>query len=442
MESTSGTSGDSVKTTLADKLIASGNSAQSANITDAKVTEMTEEQLREFVDAAESSEKEYIDRVGRRLNTILEAVREAKNVAKPVQIALAEAIAVFKQVTGVRKQRLNAAERLKNLENYAGTRAVPTNTDGLVADPTEDSITRNMLTDIAHEVKALRQEVSDIRLGRDCSGNDADKGGTWVEVVKKKSKTSNFEDRTTAPLSNKAPEAKTRSTRPPVRQRPPAILIEAGEAEFPALVKKIRGGANREVIGDHVIGMRQTKAGGLLIQLKGDQQQIEAIRAEVSRSAGDDVKVRSLHQKTMLEIRDLDQWTDSEEVAGAVTAETGVDQDALKVISVRQRYGGTQAAVVLVPTASCQKMLTHGRIRVGMVSCRVRLAETKVRCFRCLGYGHISGKCNGPDRTRCCRRCGGDDHKAANCNATEQAASAFAGVCKAGEVESNKPNDA
>jgi len=212
----------------------------------------------------------------------------------------------------------------------------------------------------------------------------------------------------TAPLSNKAPKAKTRSTRPPVRQRPPAILIEAGKADFPALVKKIRGGTNREVIGDHVIGIRQTKAGGLLIQLKGDQQQIEAVRAEVSRSVGDDVKVRSLQQKTMLEIRDLDQWTDSEEVAGAVAAETRVDQDALKVISVRQRYGGTQAAVVLVPTASCQKMLAQGHIRVGMVSCRVRLAETKVRCFRCLAFGPTSDKCDGPDRSACYRRCSGD----------------------------------
>lgn len=89
---------------------------------------------------------------------------------------------------------------------------------------------------------------------------------------------------------------RTRHISPVVRQRPPAILIEKGTSDFPELVKKIRGGVNREVIGDHVVGMRQTKSGSLLIKMKGDQQQIEAIRAEVSRTAGANVEVRSMQQ--------------------------------------------------------------------------------------------------------------------------------------------------
>jgi len=64
----------------------------------------------------------------------------------------------------------------------------------------------------------------------------------------------------------------------------------------------------------------------------------------------------------MVEIRDLDQWFHSEEVVGAVAAETGINRDALKVVSVRKRFGGTQSATVLVPSAACQKMLAHGRI--------------------------------------------------------------------------------
>jgi len=96
MEPTLGSNAESGRTTLVDKLIASGNTAQSANIANARVTEITEEQLRKFADTAECSEREWFDRVGRRLNTILEAVRDAKNVAKPVQTTLVEAINVFK----------------------------------------------------------------------------------------------------------------------------------------------------------------------------------------------------------------------------------------------------------------------------------------------------------------------------------------------------------
>lgn len=412
------------KTPLADKLIASVNSAQSTNIANSKVTEMTEVQLREFVATAERSEKEWFDRVGRRLDTILEAVRDAKNVAKPVQVALAEAMTAFKQA-GARKRRSNAVERLKNIGDDAGPRVVLINTAGVDAEPTEVTTTRGMLMDIVHEVKALRQEVSDFRSVRALSGDDAAKGETWVEVVKKKGKGNKVIDSTAALPPNKAPEARTRFLRPTVRQRPPAILIEAGINDFPTLVKNIRGNANREVIGDNVVGMRQTKAGGLLIELKGDQQQIEAVRAEVSRLVGAEIEVRSQQQKTMVEIIDLDQWTDSEEVAGAVAAETGVNHEALKVVSVRKRFGGTKAAMVLVPTVACQKMLSHGRIRVGLVNCRVRRGDPRTRCFRCHSYGHMAKECTGPDRSACCRRCGSPGHRAAGCVATSQETKEF-----------------
>jgi len=40
------------------------------------------------MDEKEREEYEGMDRVGRRLNAMLDAVRAAKNVAKPVQFAL------------------------------------------------------------------------------------------------------------------------------------------------------------------------------------------------------------------------------------------------------------------------------------------------------------------------------------------------------------------
>lgn len=33
----------------------------------------------------------------------------------------------------------------------------------------------------------------------------------------------------------------------PVKSRPPVILVKAGREEFPALIRKVRGGVNKEV---------------------------------------------------------------------------------------------------------------------------------------------------------------------------------------------------
>jgi len=49
-----------------------------------------------------------------------------------------------------------------------------------------DGITKALLTDIAHEVKTLRQEVGNIRTAQGHSGSDIVGGGTLVQVARKK----------------------------------------------------------------------------------------------------------------------------------------------------------------------------------------------------------------------------------------------------------------
>lgn len=202
-------------------------------------------------------------------------------------------------------------------------------------------------------------------------------------------------------------------------------MVQVGKEEFPALVHKIRGTTNRDVIGDHVVGMRQTKSGDLLIEIKGDPEQVEAVWAEVSRSAGEDIEVRTLQQKALLEIRDMDQWVSQEEVIEAVVLTTGANRDAVRMIGLRKRYGGTQTALVVVPKVLCRNVLLQGRIRVGMVNCRVRQGVSRARCFRCLSFGYTSKDCDGPDRSKWCKRCGSQSHFAKDCNAAVSEAEAF-----------------
>lgn len=143
--------------------------------------------------------------------------------------------------------------------------------------------------------------------------------------------------------------------------------------------------------------------------------------------------MRTLHQKTLLEIRDLDKWIDEEEVADSVATAIGTKRDAVRLLSLRMRYGGTQTALILAPTASSRNVLAQGRIRVGIVSCRMRQGEQEARCFRCLSFGHMSKDCDGPDRSKCCKRGGNQGHVAKDCSAVESDAAAFVKIL---EIES------
>lgn len=71
----------------------------------------------------------------------------------------------------------------------------------------------------------------------------------WTEVVKSKKK-----DRGDKPATK--PVEQVSSQRRGIR--PPAILVDVSKEDFPEFAKKIRGGASRDVIGNRIVGMRQT----------------------------------------------------------------------------------------------------------------------------------------------------------------------------------------
>lgn len=166
---------------------------------------------------------------------------------------------------------------------------------------------------------------------------------------------------------------------------------------------------------------------------------MEVVRDEVAKVAGPEIEVRALQQRTLVEIRNLDQWTSSDEVLQAVSSSVGVEQDIVKVVSLRKRFGGTQLALVSLPAGEASRLINRGRLRVGMVCGRVRTAAAKVRCFRCLAYGHTRKACQGPDRSESCRLCGELGHKVITCKASAQDVDAFAKILGA-EQASTKPS--
>lgn len=77
------------------------------------------------------------------------------------------------------------------------------------------------------------------------------------------------------------------------------------------------------MIGNHEVRIHQARSGGLLIDVRGYQKQVETVKAEVSRSAGGGVEVKTLGQRNPLEVRDLDEWTSKQEMVVDMMPFTG-----------------------------------------------------------------------------------------------------------------------
>lgn len=102
-----------------------------------------------------------------------------------------------------------------------------------------------------------------------------------------------------------------------------------------------------------------------------------------------------------LEIRDIDAWAVKEDIVDAIFRETPAPGETIRVINLRPAYGGTQTALVLMPVGQTSGFVDKGRLKICLVSCRVRVAERgKTRCFKCLAFDHESKDYKGPDRSK------------------------------------------
>jgi len=120
-------------------------------------------------------------------------------------------------------------------------------------------------------------------------------------------------------------------------------LIDAGDdSNFPALAKKIKFGMDKNTVGNKIIGIRKTKNGGILIEVRGDQAAVGIVQEEVARAAGGDATIRFLQQHTLVEIRDIDVWSDQSDVKDSIHHETSIPEDSIKVVSLRSVFGRSQ----------------------------------------------------------------------------------------------------
>ncbi|XP_031788865.1 uncharacterized protein LOC116417889 [Nasonia vitripennis] len=110
--------------------------------------------------------------------------------------------------------------------------------------------------------------------------------------------------------------------------------------------------------------------------------------------------------------------TSKEELLEALQKEIG-EENIIEDSTVRfqrKTYGDMQIAVIRVPAQIAAKITKLQKIRIGWVNCMIQVANRKnepLRCYKCLGFGHIGRNCTViEDRSKLCFKCGKDGHKA------------------------------
>jgi len=203
------------------------------------------------------------------------------------------------------------------------------------------------------EVATLKSEILEAIAGVKTGLPIRNPEPSWTEVTKRRPKKEVTQSLTVA-------QSKKPIQPPPrVKKLKPAIIVDTKPEDFPALARKIQQGVNPKIFGNSVVGMRQTRSGGMLIQIDGDSTAVEAVKMEVTKAAGEGTSVRTLSQKGLVEVRDIASWADKEDVLQAFVC-ADVSPEDTRIINIRKVYGGSLAVTVLLPLHSAERIASVG----------------------------------------------------------------------------------
>ena len=132
---------------------------------------------------------------------------------------------------------------------------------------------------------------------------------------------------------------------------------------------------------------------------------------------GDEASARTLIPQLTVKIKYMTSTSTKEEV-----------EEAIKKTLAESTPENMEAWLSPTTLRGTRLAKVNRHIRVGWVHCAMLSKECPARCYKCLGYGHSSPSCKGPESSRLCWKCGKEEHLAQDC---KEASNCY--LCEASE---------
>ncbi|XP_045541598.1 uncharacterized protein LOC123723093 [Papilio machaon] len=203
------------------------------------------------------------------------------------------------------------------------------------------------------------------------------------------------------------------------------ITLQPGASERGATYASVLASAKERInpaeFGAQGVRLRKAANGGRIFEFPGASsgEKADSLAQRLREVLdGEVVRVSRPTKSVALRVSGLDDSTTDAEVVAAIAAVGGCPAEQLRAGVMSTGRDGLGSVVVQCPVAAAKKIVTAGRLLVGWVSAQARVLDARpMRCFRCLAPGHLSGQCQGVDRSGLCFRCGQPGHKARGCTA-------------------------
>ena len=261
---------------------------------------------------------------------------------------------------------------------------------------------------------------------------------TWVKVVGRKEKAAQRRaekapirkdttprverERGQRPTPKGTPRGREPKVNPP-RRAAVAITIAPGSTKTCGeVLATARAKIRLSELGVPVSKIRQTMAGGLLIEIPGQdgpaKADILAGKLQAVFEESKDIRIARPNKRAEIRIRGLDVSIQPREVKEAVAAEGGCSADDVRTGEILKRSPRGMGTVwVQCPVLAAKTLADKGKIVIGWTTARVEVLRARpMTCYRCLEKGHTAGSCTSmKDRSDVCYNCGERGHRARGC---------------------------
>lgn len=222
--------------------------------------------------------------------------------------------------------------------------------------------------------------------------------------------------------------AKKRKTRRAPKTAVVSIRRDPAGPSYAYLLRKAREGVALNELDISGTRIRWSANGAALIEISGQDksQKAELLAAKISEVLTDEAVVTRPVAIGELYIRGFDESIDVWDITNAIGNIGGCSFNSITIGTINRIANGLCSVWSRCPLTAAIKIAEHGNLRMGWSLARVMLQQARpIQCFRCWGYGHVSGKCESEiDRSDACFRCGKRGHPASGCSAAP-----FCAVC-------------